>query len=121
MIGSPRRARSSCSSPRAISTQETSRDFANVLKEADGAVRLTEDAAELTPQWNAALARVSRDENAARLVMGAAARLLYEADAMTAEEATVLLGRALSPGTDVADGAAYFEGFLRRVRPAIAV
>ena len=90
---------------------ETSRDFANVLKEADGAVRLTEDAAELTPQWNAALARVSRDDNAARLVMGAAARLLYEADAMTAEEATVLLGRALSPGTDVADAAAYFEGF----------
>jgi hypothetical protein len=43
--------------------------------------------------------------------MGSAARALYEADEMTAEDAVALLGRMLSPGTKPADAAGFFEGF----------
>ncbi|MEM9341796.1 MAG: DUF5682 family protein [Pseudomonadota bacterium] len=89
---------------------ETSRDFATLIGEADSAIRLSE-AADLTDPWNEALTKVTQDDKAARLVMGAAARLLYEAEAMTAEDATTLLGRMLSPGTKVIDAAGFFEGF----------
>jgi Family of unknown function (DUF5682) len=51
------------------------------------------------------------DPQATPLLAGAAARLLYEAEALALEHATVLLGRALSPGRAVADAAGFFDGF----------
>ncbi len=90
---------------------EAARGFTAALKAADGAIRLAEIGEDLTESWTTALRRVADDKQAARLVMGAAARLLYEADAMGPEEAVALIGRMLSPGTAPADAAAFFEGF----------
>lgn len=86
------------------------RGFRDALKSADRAIRLTEDDV-LAQSWTDALRKVAADHQAARLVMGAAARLLYEAEDMPADEAVTLLGRMLSPGTQPADAAAFFEGF----------
>ncbi|MHA3916335.1 DUF5682 family protein [Halovulum sp. GXIMD14793] len=89
---------------------EAAQDFAELLKQANSALRLvaTED---LSALWTDGLTKIANDTKAARLVMGTAARMLYEADEMTPEDATALLGRMLSPGTAVADAAAFFEGF----------
>lgn len=89
---------------------EAALDFATVLKQANAALRIFEDK-DLTAQWMSALTKVAHDPKAARLVMGSAARLLYEAESLTPEQATELLGRMLSPGTAVPDAAAFFEGF----------
>ncbi|MEM7643142.1 MAG: DUF5682 family protein [Pseudomonadota bacterium] len=90
---------------------DAARAFADTLKAADGAIRLADAEGGLAAPWTAALGRVAQDGQAARLVMGAAARLLYEADEMTSDAAVTLLGRMLSPGTAPADAAAFFEGF----------
>lgn len=90
---------------------EMARDFASVMQSADSAIRLAEIPDDLTQMWDAALHKVTEDDKSTRLVMGAAAQLLYSAEKMTAEQATVLLGRMLSPGTTIADAAAFFEGF----------
>lgn len=81
------------------------------MKAADGAIRLAEVEGDLASVWSDALARVAADDQAARLVMGSAARLLYEAGEMSAEDAVALLGRMLSPGTTPTDAAGFFEGF----------
>ncbi len=90
---------------------EASRAFSKILADADGAIRLADMNADLTDTWVSALRKVTYDEQAARLVMGSASRLLYQAEAMSPEAATLLLERMLSPGTAVADAAAFFEGF----------
>lgn len=88
---------------------EASRDLRDIVKNADGAIRLAEVTSDVG--WTDALTKLAHDDKSARLVMGAAARLLYEADEIPPEEAVGLLERMLSPGTPVADAAAYFEGF----------
>lgn len=90
---------------------QAARDFVGVLRSANGAVRLAAEDPGLQAHWTDALGDLAHDDQSARLVMGAAARLLYEADALSPDDATVLLGRMLSPGTPVAEAAAYFEGF----------
>jgi hypothetical protein len=62
--------------------------------------------------WRSALKTIVEDARAAPLVAGVAARLLYAADDLSAEEAALLLSRALSPGRAVLDAAGFFEGFL---------
>lgn len=78
---------------------------------ADAAARLAEAGEDELEAWQAALSAVVGDAQAAPLVAGAAARLLYEADAIAPDEAATLLGRMLSPGRPVADAAGFFEGF----------
>jgi len=90
---------------------ESSRAFSKTLTQADGAIRLADINAALTDSWVNALSNITYDDKAARLVMGCASRLLYEADTLTPQAATTLLQRMLSPGTSVADAAAFFEGF----------
>ena len=82
------------------------------MQTADGAIRLVEDAADLLEGWHRALHTVMDDPQATRLLAGLAARLLYEADLITPEEAATILSRMLSPGTPVADAAGFFAGFL---------
>ncbi|PXA96713.1 hypothetical protein DMC47_16695 [Nostoc sp. 3335mG] len=79
---------------------------------AERAIQLVELAPEVTTAWHDALHELLADDQATRVVAGAAARLLYEANLVSAEEAATLLGRMLSPGTPVADAAGFFEGFL---------
>jgi hypothetical protein len=78
---------------------------------ADGAIQLAELEAEVITNWRSALQTLLHDDQATRLVAGAAARLLYEAELLTASEAADLLSRMLSPGTPVAEAAGFFEGF----------
>ena len=61
--------------------------------------------------WRSALGALVEDAQAAPLVAGTAARLLYHAGELTAQDAALHLGRALSPGRAVADAAGFFEGF----------
>ncbi|NMN05866.1 MULTISPECIES: DUF5682 family protein [unclassified Novosphingobium] len=78
---------------------------------ADGAITLAELGGDIAESWYTALAAVIADQQATRLVSGAAARLLFEADRLPADEAATLLSRMLSPGTPVAEAAGFFEGF----------
>jgi hypothetical protein len=64
------------------------------------------------PSWLEALKDVVDDERATPLISGQSARLLYESERISSEEAVILLGRKLSPGTTVVDAAGFFEGFL---------
>ncbi|RAI01657.1 hypothetical protein DLJ53_09590 [Acuticoccus sediminis] len=79
------------------------------VEAADGAVRLL--GSDALADWNAALATVSASAAASRLVAGLATRLLYESEAMSSEDAVAHVARMLSPGTPIADAAAYFAGF----------
>lgn len=78
---------------------------------ADGAVALIDANEDERATWRSALKAVLEDDQAAPLIAGAAARLLYAAEQLSAEEAALLLSRALSPGRAVADAAGFFEGF----------
>lgn len=79
---------------------------------AEGAIQLAQLAPDIVATWHDALRKLSDDDQATRLVAGAAARLLYEAELLTADEAAALLAWMLSPGTPVAEAAGFFEGFL---------
>jgi hypothetical protein len=81
------------------------------VQEADDAIRLAKLGENVRDQWLMALERIPGDLNASPLIVGAVARMLYEADRMTAEDTSTLLGRMLSPGRTTADAAAFFEGF----------
>ncbi len=81
------------------------------LQSSDRALRLVETQEPLE-LWHRTLHQVAHDPRVARLVSGQAARLLYEADQLSSDAAVALLARMLSPGTPIADAAAFFEGFL---------
>lgn len=78
---------------------------------ADRAIELAALDAEVREGWHTALRDLLGDARATPLVVGAAARLLYERDLLAAEAATVLLGRMLSPGIETAQAAGFFDGF----------
>ena len=90
---------------------EAAKAMRDAMSGADRAIRLL-DLAAVGENWRGALEDVANDAGATRLLSGQAARLLYEADEMTSEDAVLLLGRMLSPGTTTADAAGFFEGFL---------
>jgi len=79
---------------------------------AEGAIELAQIEADVAATWHEALQKLVDDEQATRLVAGAAARLLYEAELLSAGNAAALLARMLSPGTPSAEAAGFFEGFL---------
>jgi hypothetical protein len=79
---------------------------------AEGAIQLAQLDADVSATWHEALHKLLHDDQATRLVAGGAARLLYEAELLSADEAATLLARMLSPGTPVAEAAGFFEGFL---------
>lgn len=78
---------------------------------ADGAIHLAELGRDVVQTWQQALRQTLSDGQVARLVAGLSARVLYAADQLSAEEAALLLGKMLSPGTAIADAAAFFDGF----------
>ncbi len=81
------------------------------LLAADAAIQLAQLGTEIVTTWRDALAALLNEDQATRLITGTAARLLYEAELLTADRAADLLARMLSPGTPVADAAGFFEGF----------
>jgi hypothetical protein len=82
-----------------------------VVMRADSALGLADITGEEHAAWHKALHALVEDTQAAPLLAGAAARLLYEAEELSPDDAATLLGRALSPGRAVADAAGFFEGF----------
>lgn len=82
-----------------------------VMNAADRAVTLIVLTDDERAAWHGALRVITEDKQAAPPVAGAAARLLYAAEHLSAEEAALLLSRALSPGRPVTDAAGFFEGF----------
>jgi hypothetical protein len=81
------------------------------ILDADAAVVLAEIVGDERAAWRAALRHLVDDPQATPLLAGAAARLLYEADELSPEDAADILGRMLSPGREVAAAAGFFEGF----------
>lgn len=81
------------------------------LLAADAAIQLAQLGTEIVTTWRDALEALLNEDQATRLITGTAARLLYEAELLTADRAADLLARMLSPGTPVADAAGFFEGF----------
>jgi Family of unknown function (DUF5682) len=82
-----------------------------VMTSANEAATLAEIGGDELAAWRSALRALTGDARVTPVIAGAAARLLYQADALAAEDAATLLGRALSPGRAAADAAGYFEGF----------
>ncbi|MEM6973795.1 MAG: DUF5682 family protein [Pseudomonadota bacterium] len=91
---------------------ETAEQMAELLQSADAAIRLVDREDRLLRAWWPALGRLVEDKQASRHVAGRAGRLLYEAERLSPDEAVALMKRMLSPGTAVADAAAFFAGFL---------
>jgi hypothetical protein len=63
-------------------------------------------------EWRAILRRVFESASTHPLLAGAAVKLLFDSGHLEPAEAALILGRALSPGADPAQGAAWLEGFL---------
>ena len=89
----------------------TAEQFRQAIVAADAAIHLVEMDADVLNHWQAALRQILADAQATRLISGLAARILYAADQLSAEEAAALLSRMLSPGTPIADAAGFFDGF----------
>lgn len=85
--------------------------LAALLRAADAAIILTEPGVDILARWRGALDQVVTDTQASQRLAGVAARLLYDADLLLPDRAALLFGHRLSPATDVADAAAFFEGF----------
>lgn len=81
------------------------------LLAADAAIQLAQIETDIVASWRNALSALMDDDQATRLIAGTAARLLYEAELLTADHAADLLTRMLSPGTPIAEAAGFFEGF----------
>jgi hypothetical protein len=62
--------------------------------------------------WLAALRDVMSDKQATPLIAGQAARLLFEGEYITSQEAIDVMARKLSPGTSTSEAAGFFEGVL---------
>ena len=82
-----------------------------MMTSANEAATLAEIAGDELAAWRNALRALTSDARVTPVIAGAAARLLYQADALAAEDAATLLGRALSPNRAAVDAAGYFEGF----------
>lgn len=94
---------------------EAAGDLRAAILAADGAIQLAQFDSDIVAIWHEALGKLFEDDQVTRLVAGTAARLLYEAEKLAAQDAATLLARMLSPGTPIAEAAGFFEGFLEGV------
>lgn len=75
------------------------------------AIGLIDDAT-MKAAWRQALKQVAHDPSAHSLLAGLAVRILYDASALSPEEAAASLSRALSPSVPPAAAGAWIDGFL---------
>lgn len=99
--------------------KEAAERMKSAIQAADEAIRLAKLDDAVRGAWLAALERIPQDTGASPLIVGAVARLLYEADRMDAQAASDLLGRMLSPGVGMAEAAGFFEGFFTNAGPRL--
>ena len=81
------------------------------ISAAHAGVRLIEASPDILDAWFGGLRNALDDARATARVAGCAAWILYEAEALTADEAVRLLERRLSPGIPVIEAANFLEGF----------
>ncbi|MCI5075043.1 DUF5682 family protein [Oricola sp.] len=93
--------------------------FAGALRGADAAVRLVQFGDAIEEHWRQGLERLVDGRQTSPMVRGKATQLLYEAGDISGEDIASLLARHLSPGTAVADAAAFFEGFFDGIAPRL--
>ena len=90
-------------------------DAANLMRinvrAADAAIQLAIKKSAPLNQWYEALQLLLDDSKSSPLVAGAVAQILYTVERLQPADAAILLHRALSPGIEVAEAAAFFEGF----------
>src|SRR5262249_39611174 len=79
--------------------QEAAGKLRAAILAAEGAIQLAQIDEDVVTRWRDALMALLHDDQATRLVSGTAARLLYEVERLSAQEAADLLQRMLSPGT----------------------
>jgi hypothetical protein len=89
----------------------TAADLSTSVIAAHRAVLLAEFPDPLRAAWLGALSALSSAPQTARQLAGCATRLLYEAAEISPGDVADRISLALSPGTPVAEAAAYFEGF----------
>lgn len=99
--------------------REAAEKMRSAIQRADDAIRLARLGDDVRDQWLGALSRIVGDATASPLVVGAVARMLYEAERMDADEASTLLGRMLSPSVSAIDAAGFFEGFFTDSGPRL--
>lgn len=99
--------------------REAAERMRSAIQGADEAIRLAKLSEDVRDQWLLALSRIPDDTGASPLIVGAVARMLYEAERMDADEASELLGRMLSPGVSMTDAAGFFEGFFTDSGPRL--
>jgi len=90
---------------------DAARAMAGRLDATDGVVSLLEDA-DHRALWTQALSQIADLAGTHGLATGRAARLLFDAGAMAAEDVAVRLSQAASPGAVPAEVAAWIEGLL---------
>ena len=92
--------------------RDASLEMSKALLTADNAIRLllTTDSDPLD-LWIRHLLELLENHSASRLIVGTAARLLYECEDLSASQAVLLIERQLTPGTPTSDAADFFEGF----------
>ncbi|MFJ8844034.1 DUF5682 family protein [Streptomyces cyaneofuscatus] len=66
----------------------------------------------LRDRWGAVLRKLAGRDTVAGIIRGRATRLLLDEGRLTEDEAALLMGLALSPGTPPSDAAAWIEGFV---------
>lgn len=98
---------------------EAAQNMRSSIQRADEAIRLAKLDDEVRDQWLRSLSQITADPQASPLVVGAVARLVYEAERMEADEAAALLDRMLSPGVGMAEAAGFFEGFFTDAGPRL--
>lgn len=98
---------------------EASQRMRLAIQGADDAIRLAKLDEQVRDQWLRSLSQITGDPQASPLIVGAVARLVYEAERMEADEAAALLGRMLSPGASMAEAAGFFEGFFTDAGPRL--
>jgi hypothetical protein len=90
---------------------QASTTLVGAMRKADEAISLVEPEQDVLDAWRSGLAAVLDGSRSTALVAGCAAHLLYEAGHLSADAATGLIARRLSPGTPVTEAAGFFEGF----------
>ncbi len=81
------------------------------VRAADRAFALLEASEDISVPWMRALHDVLASAHSTALIAGLSARLLYQANELSAEAAANELARRMSPGTPLIDAAGFFEGF----------
>jgi hypothetical protein len=90
---------------------EEANHFRRSFIDAHQAVQLSELDSDITQQWWQSLQQIVDSSASSLQISGLAARLLYQANYLSADALKILLEKMLSPAVLAADAARFFEGF----------